>query len=216
MVRRAAHTSLCEDSDDLAHQTEVRTVSAGRYRLTDRIAAGGMGEVWRREDDLLTRSVAVTGVLPGAEGPGTAPPGGHGGPQGLRRSRRRRRLVAAGWTAALCAAAAAAGFYLTGNISGQGSGYVDANTAQHLSSPAATQTHQVRQSPRHTPTPTPSLAVNPPAPGPSGNPKPAKSSKPSSTPTSPGPTPSSPLPHAGQVMPGRLAARRWPRGDRSM
>jgi eukaryotic-like serine/threonine-protein kinase len=34
-------------------------VLAGRYRLTDRIATGGMGEVWRGEDQLLNRAVAV-------------------------------------------------------------------------------------------------------------------------------------------------------------
>ena len=32
---------------------------AGRYRLTDRIATGGMGEVWRAQDSLLNRTVAV-------------------------------------------------------------------------------------------------------------------------------------------------------------
>jgi hypothetical protein len=31
----------------------------GRYRLLDRIAVGGMGEVWRASDDLLHRTVAV-------------------------------------------------------------------------------------------------------------------------------------------------------------
>jgi serine/threonine-protein kinase len=133
---------------------------------------------------------ATTGVLPGADGPGTAPPRGRGGPRGLRRSRRRRQLIAAGSTAALCAAAVAAGLYLTGHLSGQGSGNTDANTAQHLSSPPATQTHQASQSTRPTPTPTPSLVVKPPAPSPSGNPKPAKSQS-SPSPRSSSPTSSS-------------------------
>jgi eukaryotic-like serine/threonine-protein kinase len=130
---------------------------------------------------------AATGVLSGADGPGTVPPRGHGGPRALRRSRR-RQLIAAGSTAVLCAAAAAAGLYLTGHLSGQGSGNADANTAQHLSSPAATQTHQASQSTTPTPTPTPSLVVNSPAPSPSGSLKPSKSSKPSSSPRSSPPT----------------------------
>jgi eukaryotic-like serine/threonine-protein kinase len=34
-------------------------VLSGRYRLTERIASGGMGTVWAAEDEVLSRRVAV-------------------------------------------------------------------------------------------------------------------------------------------------------------
>lgn len=37
----------------------MTTVGGGRYELTDRIAAGGMGEVWKGRDTALSRTVAV-------------------------------------------------------------------------------------------------------------------------------------------------------------
>ena len=43
--------------------TDVGELIAGRYRLVDRIAVGGMGVVWEGRDELLARRVAVKQVL---------------------------------------------------------------------------------------------------------------------------------------------------------
>ena len=192
----------------------VRVVADRADMLRDALAMAESAEPGYPGATRADLPAAGTSALPGAGEPGTAPPRD---PGGWRYSGRRRQLVAAGSTAVLCAAAAAAGLYLTGHISSRGSGNVNTNTAQHLTSPA-TQTHQASHRPRSTSTPTPSLAVKPTAlvPSPNGNPKPAKSVKPttsprsspptspsssasgsststvSSTPTSPGPTSSSP------------------------
>ena len=39
--------------------SDASAVVAGRYRLEGRIAAGGVGEVWRGTDEVLGRPVAV-------------------------------------------------------------------------------------------------------------------------------------------------------------
>ncbi|WP_157970449.1 serine/threonine-protein kinase [Nakamurella deserti] len=44
--------------------TAPGTLMAGRYRLVERIAAGGMGSVWEAWDELLHRRVAVKQLLP--------------------------------------------------------------------------------------------------------------------------------------------------------
>jgi eukaryotic-like serine/threonine-protein kinase len=165
----------------------VRVVADRADMLRDALARGEAadpGYLGATRADLPT---AVTGALPGAGDASTAPPRG---PGGLRRTSRRRQLMAAGSTAVLCAGAAAAGLYLTGHMSGGGGGSADTNTARHLGSPAATQTHQAGQNPALTPTPTSSLVVKPSTvvPRPTGNPQPTKSVKPTTSPKSSPPT----------------------------
>ncbi|MDI1463993.1 protein kinase [Catellatospora sp. KI3] len=45
------------------------TVLAGRYQLEQRVGSGGMGEVWRAFDRVLSRTVAVKCLLSGADEP---------------------------------------------------------------------------------------------------------------------------------------------------
>src|SRR4051794_4394287 len=61
---RTGRSSRKFGSKGSSHMNQSGSLLAGRYRLTSKLATGGMGEVWVSTDELLDRQVVAKLVKP--------------------------------------------------------------------------------------------------------------------------------------------------------